>query len=226
MAERKVIVPNPIIIPEGRLSFFKGNEASYKRNKQGQEIKVDPRTGKEKKPQFGWTWLIDPSKPWFQGFLKEIKTEAARQLDIFFDVTDPSQRKDKWPQDNKQTGTKGIYQCWGNGNDLNKVYDGYKDMFYVKVSSIDRPVLGNSKGGVTVLGDKEHPYGGCCARGRIGLYVFNNESAGVNANPYSCFFLKDGPGFGGGQQRSAEEEYAAFGDAPASQEAAEDPFAT
>ena len=144
---------------------------------------------------------------------------------MYFGVTDPSQRKDKWPQDNKQTGTKGVYLCFGNGNDLNKVYEGYADRFYIKVASIDRPVLGNSKGGVTALGDKEHPYGGCYARGRVGLYVFNNESAGVNANPWSAFFLKDGTGFGGGQQRSAEDEYAAFGDAP-SQEAVEDPFAT
>ena len=220
MAERKVIVPNPIIIHKGRLSFFKGNEASYKTNKQGQQIKVDPRTGKEKKPQFGWTWLLDPSEKQSQETIKEIKAEAARQLDIYFDG------RANWPKDNKVTGTKGVYQCWGNGDDLPKVYDGYAGMFYIKVSSIDRPVLGNSKGGVTVLGDKEHPYGGCYARGRIGLYVFSNESAGVNANPYSAFFLKDGEGFGGGKQRSAEEEYAAFGDAPASQEAVEDPFAT
>ena len=219
MAERVKIEPKPIIIHEGRLSFFKGNEASYKTNKLRQQIKVDPRTGKEKKPQFGWTWLLDPSSKQAQETIKEIKAEAARQLDLFFGS------RDAWPKDNKQTGTKGIYQCWGNGNDLPKVYDGYKDMFYIKCASVDRPVLGNSKGGVTQLGDKEHPYGGCYARGRIALYVFNNEQAGVNANPWSAFFLKDGPGFGGGQQRSAEDEYAAFGDAP-SQEAVEDPFAT
>ena len=52
-----------------------------------------------------------------QETIAEIKAEAARQLDIFFNG------RANWPKDNQQTGTKGIIPCFGNGNDLTKVYD-------------------------------------------------------------------------------------------------------
>src|SRR5256885_9186350 len=50
--------------------------ASYRTDKLGREVKVDPKTGKAKKPQWRMTWLLDPSNAQAQATIKEIKDEA------------------------------------------------------------------------------------------------------------------------------------------------------
>lgn len=238
MADKIRIEGKPIIIHEGRLSFYRGYEAKYRTNKQGQEVKTKP-DGKPARPQYRFTWLLDPSNAQAAATIKEIKDEAARQLDLFFGG------RDKWPRDNAQTGTKGIIPCFGNGNDLPKVYDGYKDMFFIKVGSNagenvsanspyaaatdqDAPLIGDRRGRtVRFLSDnawhvvdkntnqttdeivepQSVPYGGAHCRGRIKLYVYKNESAGVNANWSGVQFLRPGDAFGGGGRKSAAEEF-------------------
>ena len=124
----------------------------------------------------------------------------------------------------------GLILCFGNGNDLPKVYDGYKDMFYVKVADTQRPLLGNRRGEPVVEGDPQCPYAGCYVRARISPWVYfptpkRPQSAnGVNMNVRSVQFLEDGPGFGGGGSRSAEEEFVAHGDAPEKATVEDDAF--
>lgn len=226
-----------ITIHEGIVAFFRGTEATYRTDKYGKPVIKKPN-GDPAVPQYRWTWLLDPSNQQAAATIKEIKDEAARQLDIFFNG------RENWPKDNGVTGTKGVLPCFGNGNDLKKVYDGFKDMFFIKCASNagkgvpandpfaaasdpSAPIIG-AQGGrwVKLLSDRAWhitdrntgattdetvdpglvPYGGAFCRGRIRLYVFNNESAGVNANGMGVQFLRKGRAFGGGQQRSAKEE--------------------
>lgn len=241
MVEKVKIEPKIITIHEGRISFLR-TEAAYKTDKFGREVKVDPKTGKQKKKQWSMTWLLDPSNAQAAATIKEIKDEAARQLDLFF------HGRENWPKDNKQTGTRGIIPCFGNGNDLPKVYDGYKDMFFIKVADTTEPIWGDRRGrsirfipgeGAWHVVDKNTgqvtdeavdpaicPYGGAFGRGRISLYVYNNEQAGVNANFRSVQFVRPGDAFGGGARRSAAEELAEMaGDAaPAETSSSNDPW--
>lgn len=242
MVDKVKIEPKIIVIPEGRLSFFRSTP-EYRRNKQGQEVKTRA-DGSPVKPRVSWTWLLDPSKPEIQTVIKEITSEAARILDLFYGG------RDKWPKDNQQTGTKGIIQCFGYGNKLPKVYDGYKDMFFIKVSDTVLPIFGDRQGRQVMYlkGDQQWhyvdkatgetteevadpryiPYAGAFCRGRISLYVYDNESAGVNANARSAQFLRPGEAFGGGGRRNVNEELEAMsGDAPSSLEPegfGDDPF--
>jgi hypothetical protein len=231
MIDKVKIVPEIILIPEGRASFLNHVTATYRTDKFGREIKVRP-DGKPVKPQYRMTWLLDPTQPAAQETIKKIKTEAARQLDIYHNG------RANWPQDNKQTGTKGILLCFGNGNDLPKVYDGYKDMFFIKASDTTAPFIVDQKGRLVRFGgdnawhvvDRKTdqltdeiadsnivPYGGAYCRGKISLYIYNNESHGINANFRSIQYVRYGEGFGAGR-RSASDELdgmtAMAGDAP------------
>lgn len=238
MVDRVKIEPKIITIHKGRLSFMNNTTPTYRTNKFGQPDKGTPE--RPKKPQYRLAWLLDPSDAQAAETIKEIKAEAIRQLDLFF------RGRENWPKDNATTGTKGIIRCFGNGNDLAKVYDGYKDMFYVKVADTTRPITGDRYGRqVELLSDgawhvvdratKEPteevvkadsvPYAGCYARGRISLYVYNNEQAGVNGNLRSVQFLEAGSAFGGGQRNADEELAAMTGDAPkGAAPATEDPW--
>jgi Protein of unknown function (DUF2815) len=235
MVDKVKIEPKIITIHEGRVSFFNAITPKYRTDKFGREVKTRP-DGSPVKPQYRMTWLLDPSNAQAQATIKEIKDEAARQLDLYFGG------RDKWPKDNTQTGTKGVLPCFGNGNDLPKVYDGYKDMFFIKVADSTAPIIGDRQGRqVVFLADNAWhvvdqaatkakgtvvtteeivdpagvPYGGAYCRGRISLYIYNNEQAGVNANFRSIQFLRPGEAFGSGGRRNVSEELQAMaGDAP------------
>lgn len=229
MADRVKIEPKIIVIHEGRASFLNHTKATFRTNKFGQTDKGTPE--KPKKPQFRMTWLLDPSNAQAAATIAEIKAEAARQLDLFFNG------RANWPKDNATTGTKGVLPCFGLGNDLKKVYDGYRDMFYIKVADTTRPIIGDRRGrSIQLLEDggwhildkatgqatdetvdpNEVPYAGAICRGRISLYVYNNEQAGVNANFRSIQFVKTAPAFAAGGKRDANEELTEMaGDAPA-----------
>lgn len=252
MANDKPKIDGKIItINEGRVSFYNATQAKYRTDKFGREDKGTP--DRPKKPQYKMTWLLDPSNAQAAATIKEIKAEAIRVLDLFFQV-DPTapnlaeERAKKWPQDNKVTGTKGILPCFGNGNNLPKVYDGYKDMFYIKVSDAIAPVIGDRRGRQVVFSPDNAwhvvdrvtgqtteeivdpglvPYAGCFGRGRIRLYPWKYEGGGVNANFMSVQFVRPGDAFGGGGKRSAADELAEMaGDAaPATPAATEqDPW--
>jgi hypothetical protein len=238
MADRIKIEPKIITINEGRVSFFNAVEPKYRTDKFGRQVKTRP-DGSAVKPQYRMTWLLDPSNAQAAATIAEIKAEAARQLDLYFGG------RDKWPKDNTQTGTKGILPCFGNGNDLPKVYDGYKDMFFIKVSDSTAPIIGDRRGrqvvfetdnawhvvdratGKTteeVVDPAGVPYGGAFCRGRISLYVYNNEQAGVNSNFRSVQFVRPGEAFGGAKRDAKDELEAMAGDAAPAQAAGNDPW--
>lgn len=214
MTETTTAKPQPeiIVVPRARLAFARIYEAVPKKDKQG-----NPRTGKDGKvlKSYSCTLLLDPSNTEQQKAIALIKQTAFKALVAQFGP------KEQWPKANPATGMGGVILCFGNGNDLPKVYDGYKDMFYVKLSDTSRPLIGNRRGEEVQDGDPQAPYAGCYVRARISPWVYfksqkNPESAnGVNFNFRSLQFVEDGPGFGGGGSRNADEEFEKMaGDAP------------
>ena len=251
MADKLKIEPKKIRIESCRPAFFKLHVAQWRTDKTGQVDKGTP--AKPKKPRYSVSLLLDPTNEKNKATIAELKDEASRQLDIFFNG------RANWPKDNAITGTKGLIMCFGDANKLPKLYDGYKDMFFIKTATTssllepgygfdgDRPLLGARDGrGVQLLQDgqwhyldKERkpteeiadqaicPYAGANCRGRISLYVYNNEQAGVNANILSLQFVSPNTAFGGGlTKRSAEEEFESYGEYAAQNAAAPDPFDT
>jgi hypothetical protein len=202
MVDKARFEPKVIEFTGARLSFTHLHKAVARTGKDGK-----PKPGAKEK--FSCEILLDPSNVEHQKQITEIKKEAFRALAFRF-----GEDKTQWP---KNAGGADLYYCFGLGNDLpklgRKIYDGYKDMFYVKLSDTARPSLRNRAGKVVVEGDPEVPYGGCYVNGKTTFYSYDNESKGVNANLRSLQFVKDGKGFGGGAQ-GAEDEYAALGDAP------------
>ncbi len=195
-----------IVITRARLAFARLHRAEQSRNAQG----VPQGTAK-----FSCTLLLDPSNVEHQKQIAIVKAAAAKA------VTAKWGDRANWPKANPATGMGGLILCFGNGNDLPKVYDGYKDMFYIKCADTNRPLLGNRKGEPVVEGDPQCPYSGCYVRARISPWVYfpsakRPQSAnGLNMNIRSVQFMEDGPAFGGGGgSRSAEEEFEALGDAP------------
>lgn len=195
-----------IVITRARLAFARLHKAEQSRNAQGQP---------QGTAKFSCTLLLDPSNTEHQKQIAAVKAAAAKV------VTDKWGTRENWPKANPATGMGGLILCFGNGNDLQKVYDGYKDMFYIKCADTSRPLLGNRKGEPVVEGDPQSPYSGCYVRARISPWVYfpspkRPQSAnGVNMNIRSVQFMEEGQAFGGGGSRSAEEEFEALGDAPA-----------
>lgn len=187
-----------VTILGARLAFARLDKAEQSRNAKGEP---------QGTAKFSATLLLDPSKEDHKKQILAVKQAAARV------VTAQWGPKESWPKANPATGMGGLIMCFGNGNDLPKIYDGYKDMFYIKCADTNRPLLGNRAGKLVVEGDPEHPYSGCIVRARISPWVYypnakRPQSAnGVNMNLLSVQFMQDGQAFGGGKARTAEEEF-------------------
>jgi len=207
-----------IVVPRARLAFARIHKAEKSKDARGNEVGT---------AKFSCTLLIDPSSVEGQASIKAIKQAALKA------VVEKWGPKDQggWPKANPATGMGGLIMCFGNGNDLPKIYDGYKDMFYIKVADTSRILLGNRAGVPVVEGDPQCPYAGCYVRARISPWTYfptpkrPQSASGVNFNVRSLQFVEDGPGFGGGGSRSPDEEFEKMaGDAPGVGSSEEDPF--
>lgn len=196
--EQTKVQPEIITITDARLSFARLHKAEQSRNAKGEP---------QGTAKFSCTLLLDPSNPEHQKQIAAVK-QAAQKV-----VTAKWGTKENWPKANPATGMGGLILCFGNGNDLPKVYPGYKDMFYVKCADTSRPLLGNRAGQLVAEGDAQVPYSGAYVRARISPWVYfpnpkRPQSAnGVNMNLRSVQFMRDGEAFGGGGSRSAEDEF-------------------
>ena len=239
------IIPVPIRIHLCRPAFYNLNgEPKYRTLKNGQ-----PDTGTPdhpKKRRWSTTLLLDPTNAQAKETIAAIKAEAARLMD------DRYEGRANWPKANPATGMGGPIWCFGEGNQLPKVYNGFKDMWYVKCSftedpadSTVRPIQGSLDGReVRLLSDGWHvvdknhapteekvdqsicPYAGCNARARISLYTYDNESRGVNANIISLQFVSKNASFGGRSAASADDEFEKqYAEYAKESAAAPDPFA-
>lgn len=190
MAEK--FVPKVLLLENIRVAFFRGFTAQGRTGRDGKP------TGK---PKYSMTALLDPSNAKHAEHIREIKAEGYRALLARYGS------KENFPKPNPATGLGGLIYCYGNGNDLPKVYGGFKDMFYIKLSDQNRPLIGNRAGKLVAEGEPEAPYGGCYGNAKCTLYSYDNESRGVNANFRSLQYVSPGEGFGGGGARNPEEEF-------------------
>ncbi|HEV2178387.1 MAG TPA: ssDNA-binding protein [Stellaceae bacterium] len=197
-----------IVIPRARLAFARIHKAEKSRDDKGNEVGT---------AKFSCTLLIDPSSVDGKETIAKIKQAALKAVVAKWGPKEGG----GWPKANPATGMGGLIMPFGNGNDLPKVYSGFKDMFYLKVADTSRPLLGNRKGEPVVEGDFQCPYAGCYVRSRVSPWTYfptpkrPRSANGVNFNVRSLQFVEDGEGFGGGGSRTAEEEFEQMaGDAP------------
>lgn len=189
-----------IVVPRARLAFARIHKAEQSKDSRGNLVGV---------AKFSATLLIDPSSPEGQETIKKLKSAALKVIEAKWG----KKEEGNWPKANPATGMGALIFCFGNGNDLPKVYDGYKDMWYIKVADTTRPLLGNRRGEPVVEGDPDCPYAGCYVRARVSPWVYYptqkrpNSANGVNFNLRSIQFKEDGAGFGGGGSRSADDEF-------------------
>ena len=205
MANDKPRFEPEILTYEGvRLAFFRGFSAQQRTGRDGKP---------QGKPKYTTTLLLDPSNAKHAEMIKKTKAEGYRALIHKFGS------KESFPKPNPATGMGGLIYCYGNGNDLPKVYDGFKDHFYVKLSDTERPLIGNRAGRPVNEGEPEAPYSGCIVNARATLYVYDNESRGVNANFRSVQYVAPGASFGGRGSLDPSQEFTPLGaaDAPAAE---------
>ena len=172
------------------------------------------------------TFLLDPSNADHAKTIQEIK-EAAKKC-----------AEQTWPDGIP----KSLDKCYGLGNDQDKVYEGFKDMWFIRTArkEDDGPgaIVGrrrtgpNGKDGKPTFvqlekGQKEFPYGGCYVNATISLWVLNNHGQKrIMANYEAIQFANDGKSFSGRTEADANSEFDALEDAPATGASgeAEDPF--
>lgn len=217
MTETKKPEAEIVVIPRARLAFARIHKAEQSKDRNGNPVGT---------AKFSATLLIDPSSTSGQETIKKLKAAALKAIVAKWGPKEEG----NWPKANPATGMGGLIYCFGNGNDLPKVYDGYKDMWYIKVADTTRPLLGNRRGEPVVDGDPEVPYAGCYVRARVSPWVYfptpkRPQSAnGVNFNLRSLQFVEDGQAFGGGGSRSADEEFEKMAGDSASPSDESDPF--
>lgn len=204
----KSITSEKIFLPEVRLSFPELERPKAFKNDKG-EVQGEPT--------FGATLLLDPSNKAHAAAIAKIKGEAGRIAKEFF--------AEGIPKAFSQPGCKTL--CYGNGNDLDKVYAGYEDMFYVKAKNSNRvPVVGRRKNPETgkftqvVPGDAEWPFAGCYVNATVTLWTQNSHGRkAINGNLIAIQYVKPGEAFGGGGPADPDSEFEALEDG-----AAVDPF--
>ena len=189
---KKAPTSERIVLKGARLSFCKNLWVSSYFN-------AEPGPKEEKK--FRSAFLLDPSKAEHAALIKTIKSEAKRILTEAFGAELPKlSRKEV---------------CFGNGNDLDKIYDGYKDMFFIKASNEVRPLVANRRGELVVEGEPGAPYAGAVVNGKITLWVQNSHGRkAINANLLTVQMVQDGDSFGR-PALDPEKEFEALEDAPA-----------
>lgn len=157
----------------------------------------------DQEPKFESTFLLDPTNKDHAAAIAKIKAESARVAKVQFDGEIP----------------KSLEKCWGLGNDLDKVYDGYADMFWIKAKSPSRvPIVGrrkNADGKFQILGagDAEWPYAGCFVNATVTVWAQNSHGRkAINGNLIAIQFVKDGDAFGGNRTAVPEDEFQALED--------------
>lgn len=142
-------------------------------------------------PKFQATLLLDPSDVDQAKTIALVKQYAQKlYTDAFGEI--PADRKPP---------------CYGVGDRLPKVPEGYKGMFYVRLNNDVRPGVANRAGGPCAPGDKQFPYSGCYVNINFTLWAQNNKyGKRINGNLIAVQFVKDGTAFGRGPV-AVEDEF-------------------
>lgn len=148
-------------------------------------------------PKFQAALLLDPSDVEQAKTIALVKAAAQKLY------------ADKWgtpPADRKPP-------CYGLGDKLPKIPEGYKGMFYVRLSNDGRPGVANRAGRPVAAGDKEFPYAGSYCNINFTLWTQDNKyGKRINGNLIAVQYVKDGTAFGRGPV-AVEDEFEPLPDA-------------
>ncbi len=190
-ALKKPITSKKIVVTRARLAFANLDTLEYFNKNAPQP---------NEKPKSRATLLLDPTNEAHAKTIKEIKDEAGRIAVEFWGAD----------QAKELTRKRLLDKCFGTDDDLKKVYDGFKGMFFIKISA-DRivPIVGRNRTGpvdpktgrkafeIVKPGDKEFPYNGCFVNAPITLWTQGSHGRdGINGNMLTLQFCEDGPEFG------------------------------
>lgn len=140
-------------------------------------------------PKFSAAFLLNPNDPGHARKIKEIKAISKKIAEQMW--------PDKIPSS--------LEFCWGDGDDLDKVYAGYEGMFYLRAKNGARPhVLNRDATRLNEEDDKMYP--GAVVHAKVTLWVQNNAGGKrINANLLGVQFVRDGERLGGGNPVSADD---------------------
>jgi hypothetical protein len=183
---KKAVTSEEIRFRNARIAFAKIEEPEYFN-------KDKPQPNEKKKRRY--TILLDPTnvKDGHGKIIAKIRAEGERIGLAFWDGKLP----------------KKLDLCYGTDEDLNKVYDGFKGMFWVKVSTADfLPIVGRKKtgpkdssGNPTFVqlnpGDAEFPRSGSYVNGSLTLWTQDsNNRVAINGNALALQYNAPGEAFG------------------------------
>lgn len=146
--------------------------------------------------KYSAAFLLDPSNPEHAKTIALIRSEAARIAKAEFDGEIPKSMADA---KNRNFGTDA---------DMDKVYEGYKGMFFVKVKSpTPVPIVGRVKTAVDSQGrpafalltpsDKEWPIAGNKVNAKISLWCQNSHGRkAINGNLLTIQYVEPGTPIG------------------------------
>lgn len=201
---KKAITSEPIKVKGARLAFVQLDKAT-KIGKSEDEV-----------AKYRLTALLDPSNKDHAVTIDKIKSEAKRIALEMWDGEIP----------------KSLEKCFGSGNDLDKIYNGFADMFFIKLNNSSLPpIVGRTKdpGTGTFIqlqpGKPGFPYGGCY--GNLTLTTWTQDSHGakrIGGNLLAVQFSHDGESFGGGSKANADDEFESLPEGTTGAPAGKDPF--
>ncbi len=190
-ASKKPVTSEKIVIERARLAFANLDTLEY----------FNPQApGANEKKKSRATLLLDPTNEKHAAIIKKIKSEAGRIATEFWGAEQAADLNKK----------RLLEKCFGTEDDLKKVYDGYKGMFFIKISA-DRivPIVGRNRTGpvdpktgrkafeILKPGDKEYPYNGCYVNAPITLWTQGSHGRdAINGNMLTIQFCEDGQEFG------------------------------
>jgi hypothetical protein len=199
---KKSVTSEKIAVNGARIAFCDSiGEATY--------FGATPQPKEKKKHRY--TLLLDPTNAAHAETIKQIKSESARIAKLFWDPV-----------------PKKLERCWGTDEDLNKLYDGFEGMFWIKLSAYEGelPIVGRRRTGpvdpktgkptfeLIKPGHAEWPYAGSYVNSKMTLWTQDsNNRVGINGNGLTLQFMKDGAGFGR-PNADPDDEFEALEDAP------------
>lgn len=149
----------------------------------------------DSKPKFSAAFLMDPTTEQGKDNLRRILTAVKHACE------------DEWDDSERYKKIKADRVCFGDGNEqtsqqTGEVYDGYKDMKFVKASAPEnrRPVLVDRSRRPVSEQDQVF-YGGCYCNAVIRVYTITDKNKGGNgvfASLEAVQFSRDGDPFGAG----------------------------
>jgi len=153
-------------------------------------------------PKYEASFLLDPTNPAHKATIKEIKTEANR---LCIEKWGPN-----WSTEDHKDEVKLKGKCFGTAADLDEVYDGYTDAFWVRTSkkAEDGRVLIVDRDFSPLTEEDGKIYAGCYVTATFSMWCQDNKfGKRINGQLRAIKFHRDGDAFSAGEIPDAENEF-------------------